>query len=833
MSADPRFQLDIQRVQDTCLFKLSWGNGLQLKATVSYPEILTRLYQDWRRAYLSFYSVSMRGKAELSGTLALTEVDWRIKLARAEAALLAEFYQWLRSAELYEIRETIVQSTKYLVPLKGISETSKWADVYLSCDPSELESLPWETWEIGAAIRIVRSPVNIRHEPIHPRKGRPRILVILGDDTGLNFEAELAAVKKQLKPLADVQYIGWQITSTVVNALKTQILEALVAEQGWDALLFFGHSDEASLTGGELAIAPNTWITIGEITPQLIKAKEQGLQFALFNSCNGLNIAGALINLGLSQVVVMREPIENTVAQKFLVQFLQVLATHRDVHDAMIAVTQDLKLNHTTTFPSAYLIPSIFRHRDAALFRIKPRGLWQFLQPLVPTRREGIALAALLALLLVDFKAPDLMPKLFKSPPLQTLLLDSRMAAQALFRYVTHQDPPKIVTPVQLVLIDQQSLKNAKPAIPAKKYTPLDRSYLARILKKLSVLPTKVIGIDYLLEKQTDDADDRALVAATRQLISQGTWLVFGNSKNEHGSERLEPIKQLSSNWTLQADIDAPARFIDIPPELSSCNKNLYPFAYLLGLMHTLETESGMSRLKPQLQDKTDLQNRVCTKIQETSNAAQNRSISGVKVSENSVASFSRLFKSTWLEPLIDFSIKPSLVYESIPAWQLLDESVRQTDFSSQRNERIYIVAAGNYEKPPEDEDEYALPLAVEVWRVLENKENSATVITGGEMHSYRVHHILSQHLVIPIPDLWLIGIAVIVGQGIRIIIRRHPVWRTQIIYVLVGGTIVYGLVGLQVYVGAKVLLPWLLPSMVVWGYGYPVLRHIKGEVGR
>lgn len=54
-----------------------------------------------------------------------------------------------------------------------------------------------------------------------------------------------------------------------------------------------------------------------EIEGSLKIARKRGLQFAIFNSCNGINIAEFLINLGLSQVAVMREPIHDQVAQIF------------------------------------------------------------------------------------------------------------------------------------------------------------------------------------------------------------------------------------------------------------------------------------------------------------------------------------------------------------------------------------------------------------------------------------------------------------------------------------------------------------------------------------
>lgn len=99
--------------------------------------------------------------------------------------------------------------------------------------------------------------------------------------------------------------MGWQPGQEIAE-LKAKISAAIADERGWDVLFFAGHSNETVLTGGELAIAPNVSLSISEITPQLLKAKQRGLQFALFNSCSGLTLANSLIDLGLSQVAVMR-----------------------------------------------------------------------------------------------------------------------------------------------------------------------------------------------------------------------------------------------------------------------------------------------------------------------------------------------------------------------------------------------------------------------------------------------------------------------------------------------------------------------------------------------
>ena len=244
----------------------------------------------------------------------------------------------------------------------------------------ELERLPWETWSLGAEfgcqIAIARSPKNITNSgnklALRPRK--PRILAILGDDTGLDLTSDRDSLNT-LRQVAEIELVTWQRGQSAAE-IKQQIQWALTDDWGWEVLFFAGHSNETAITGGELAIAPNLAIAVKEIAEQLKIAQTNGLQFALFNSCSGLSIANSLINLGLSQVAVMREPVHNQVAQVFLMQFLQALANFQDVQQALIRAASYLQQEQNLIYPSAYLIPSLFCHPDTNLFQIKPWG-WQ------------------------------------------------------------------------------------------------------------------------------------------------------------------------------------------------------------------------------------------------------------------------------------------------------------------------------------------------------------------------------------------------------------------------------------------------------------------------
>jgi hypothetical protein len=90
---------------------------------------------------------------------------------------------------------------------------------------------------------------------------------------------------------------------------------------------------------------------------------------------------------------------------------------------------------------------------------------------------------------------------------------------------------------------------------------------------------------------------------------------------------------------------------------------------------------------------------------------------------------------------------------------------------------------------------------------------SSSGQFTGAEANAYMIHHLLRRRLVIPIPDLWAIALAALLGKGVTLLSSPYYKKRQRLVLGLTGATAIYGLVGWQVYITAAVLLPWFLPS--------------------
>ncbi|MDF0552534.1 CHASE2 domain-containing protein [Kamptonema sp. UHCC 0994] len=828
------FRLKIQRFSQNCLFELSWGTGQQLSATLNYPESIATLYQEWQRIYLSFYKLALRGRVEASGSIAPPPIDWHARLIQAEARLLSEFHHWLRSAELFEIRAEIANSR-----LPGVSESGIVGsqhlnvNVFLTCHPIEIERLPWESWEIGAdfptlgEIRIVRTPVNVRSETNinqqHKRGKKVRILAILGDDTGLNFQGDRVAVRS-LYRIAEIKFVGWQPGLDIVE-LKANICQALADERGWDILFFAGHSNETVMTGGELAIAPDACISISEIKAQLLLAKDRGLKFALFNSCCGLSIANSLIDLGLSQVAVMREPIHNQVAQVFLARFLQGLAQHKDVQDSLIAACQYLRLEKSLTYPSACLVPSLFCHPGAVFFQIKPYGFREFIKPLLPTRIEAIALLALTFVSL--------------SLSVQDWLLEKRVLAQAIYRDLTGQLPTVAMPKVLLVAIDDKSIREAKISNPK----PMNRKYLASLIDKLSASSARVVGIDYLLDRP-HEGSDRILSKSIQTAVQKQpdpTWFVFASVRDDTEGW-LKVLPEIASpNWSFQGHINMVHWYMRLVPEENSSSAKM-PLAYMLALAYHLNIESrsqpplavnqksatgsqDLSQLpSPKLDSKTELFSEAIAYLNREK-GLNYKTLFSPSSQLQPITSLSYDWGQMWLQPIIDFSIPPEYIYQHIPAWKLLESKVNFPNLQHLK-QQVVLIAPGGYSEAGvirDGEDNFKIPAAVSYW-FNQRRHNQRRYFTGGEAHAYMIHHFLNKRLVVPIPDLWIMALAILLGKGAAIVLAR----RQQAVWLLLIVTATYGLISLQFYITFALLFPWFLPAVTLAIYALPILVKLN-----
>ncbi|NEQ33644.1 MAG: CHASE2 domain-containing protein, partial [Leptolyngbya sp. SIO4C5] len=476
-------------------------------------------------------------------------------------------------------------------------------------------------------------------------------------------------------------------------------------------------------------------------------------------------------------------------------------ARQLDVHEALLEARRYLQSEKHLTYPSAYLVPSLFRHPDGELLAIAPQDWKSKLQRWLPGRRQAAAIASVAVLSLI--------------PGVQKSLLGGRLLTQAVYRQVTQQLPAAQLPPVVLVQIDNESVRKS-PLLGQP--NPINRQYLGDLLAALVELDAQVIGIDYLLDRQ--QPEDAYLTARLQTAVDQSApWLIFGSIWQE-GQEVGVNTEIAGPSWSLQGYAEAIKWHLVLPWEPGSCADSC-PFTYLMALAQLYhQTTEPAQQIQPARQRQEDLKTDLLEAI-----AAQpeNESLQALyHLQYSRLALLSYWLYQPWFQPIVDFSIPPDRVFTPISAYEVL-ASPQQVAARIEGEQQVVLVGAGGYGSAGGDDwsDVSAVPLAIAYWRQQFPDWAGSKYFTGSEGNAYMVHHLRRNHWVIPIPDLGIIGLAAIAGAGIAQVWPPHR-WG---LLALATATAGYSLVCLQLFVTANLVWPWLLPSITVWIYLLPNLR--------
>ncbi len=217
-----------------------------------------------------------------------------------------------------------------------------------------LRKLPWHVWSFFQdypLAEIALSPIEFQLEnKIESSSRKIRILAILGDSKGINIDADKQALQK-LPNNPEIVFL--------IEPNRQELDAILWDKQGWDILFFAGHSSsKANGNNAYLYINTTESLTILQLKNSLQKAIERGLKLAIFNSCDGLGLARQLDDLHIPQIIVMREPVPDRVAQEFLKRFLQEFAYGESFYLAVRQAREQLQ-GLETEFPGASWLPVI------------------------------------------------------------------------------------------------------------------------------------------------------------------------------------------------------------------------------------------------------------------------------------------------------------------------------------------------------------------------------------------------------------------------------------------------------------------------------------------
>jgi CHASE2 domain-containing sensor protein len=345
-------------------------NPMQFTGSLPAAPELVRLYHHWQQLYVALGNhFSLRRSPEFD----IEESDIT-HISQAEfkdlcQQLQLQLNQWLSASNFLNIDRA----------LRTRLNPSDVIRIVIAAEDLNILQLPWCLWnfldDYPHAEIALSLPEYARalHLPTKPQR-QVKILAILGNSTGIDIATDRQLLQKL--PQAEI---------TVLVEPTPAALNQALWQPGWDILFFAGHS--SSQGQGRIQLNQTTSLTIDQLKYGLREAISHGLKLAIFNSCDGLGLAQSLADLHLPQVIVMREPVPDRVAQAFLTQFLTAFAHGQSLYAAVRAAREQLQ-GLETEFPCATWLPVICQNPAEIPPRWQdwcgsPRTRWRW-----PTRRQ-------------------------------------------------------------------------------------------------------------------------------------------------------------------------------------------------------------------------------------------------------------------------------------------------------------------------------------------------------------------------------------------------------------------------------------------------------------
>lgn len=233
--------------------------------------------------------------------------------------------------------------------------------IIINAQNIDLCRLPWQEWnllrqyypqaEVAISTPTAKDLAVVSLKTPLVKSKQPRILLVVGKSNGINTESDLQVIHQLLGNKAEIIYL-------LQPSLK-DLAAALWCDRGYHIFIFTGHSgSNEDGTIGWIEVNDSERLGIDEFKDSFQQAINQGLQLAIFNSCDGLGLADRLIELNLGQIIVMSEPVPDEIAIEFLEHFLREFIDHKSLFSSIHTARK--KLEHfNTRYPGAVWLPTL------------------------------------------------------------------------------------------------------------------------------------------------------------------------------------------------------------------------------------------------------------------------------------------------------------------------------------------------------------------------------------------------------------------------------------------------------------------------------------------
>lgn len=420
---------------------------------------LWEAYQTWRSNYRSYGGITEYRIEEVESKSHVT----LFSIKDEGKSVLKSFENWLTS----EAFSPIVQWLKLQLELAKCQ--GREVRILLQTDHAEIRLLPWQSWSLVQGytnFEIAFAPTTYTKIPQPAASDTLRILVILGCSDGLdtgNDRREWMNLPRAIVKLLEEP----------TREQLTQVLQ----QSSWDILFFAGHSQTAQMEGF-IDLNPNDRLSLEELKQTLKTTIARGLKLAIFNSCDGLGLLNTFSELHIPQMIVMREPIPDRVAHKFLEYFLTEFSSGKSFYASVAQARAHLeglqdKYPCATWLPVSYQNPAIdpLRWPSRRQLRLRLRGI--------------IALSLIITCLVIGLRMQGLMQ------PLELQAYDHLM------RMRSTEKPDQRLAVVSITAADVMNQ-------PGPKDGSLSDETLQILISSLEKYNPKVIGFDIYRDFPTE-----------------------------------------------------------------------------------------------------------------------------------------------------------------------------------------------------------------------------------------------------------------------------------------------------------------------------------------
>ena len=301
---------------------------------------LSELYRHWQLLYLALYqrlSFGLRLDIETADVTNVSEIEF----SELCQHLSQQLNHWLNSEQFHSVDQRLRTQLDMSDEVRFIIETND----------DLLRHLPWHLLqffddypkaELALSTSDYQRPNQLPSKPASPQV---KILAIFGHSQGIDIEKDRAYLE-QLSRDAEIKFL--------VEPMLEELNEQLW--QDWHILFYAGHSSSGET--GLLQLNQTDRLTLEQLRYALKRAIAQGLKLAIFNSCDGLGLAQSLVDLHIPQVIVMREPVPDVVAQTFLRHFLTAFAGGQSLYASVREARERLQ-GLEDNYPCATWLPIV------------------------------------------------------------------------------------------------------------------------------------------------------------------------------------------------------------------------------------------------------------------------------------------------------------------------------------------------------------------------------------------------------------------------------------------------------------------------------------------